>query len=198
MDHANEDTWGSPLVEPFGREALGRVRAVWEDRDALLAVADALPRVFGHGDLHPRNIMLPPDGEQIVAIDWGFCGPAPLGSDLSDLILGSAWLCDIEIADTPAIEQATFGAYGAGLRDAGWDGDPRLLRLGYAVHAALRWGACMPGWASFMLAPEQAPSSERLFGRPAEAVLEQWVRLGEISLELADEARALARGLGLR
>ena len=170
---------------------------MWGERNALLALADALPRVFAHGDLHPRNIMLPPEGERIVAVDWGFCGPAPLGSDLSDLVLGAAWFCDLEAADVPAVEQAAFGAYGDGLRDAGWDGDFRLLRLGYAVAASLRWGACMPGWATYMLGPELAATSEQLFGRPAEAVLEQWVRLGEISLDLAGEARALARELGL-
>jgi hypothetical protein len=57
-------------------------------------------------------------------------------------------------------------------------------------------GACMPGWAWLMLGP-QRPSSERLFARPANAILSAWIALAEVYLDRADEARALARELGV-
>ena len=196
----NADTgaaWRSPLAEPFGATTRERVVRLWADRDDLLAMTEALPHVFGHGDLHPRNILLPAGGHDLVALDWGFCGPAPLGTDLCDLVLLTAWFCDIEIADIPAVEEIAFAGYEDGLRRAGWDGDPRLLRLGYAAAAALRMGACMPGWAWLMLAPERARSSEILFGRPVDAILSAWVALADVYLDLADEARALGGRLGL-
>ena len=55
----------------------------------------------------------------------------------------------------------------------------------------------MPGWAEGMLGPEDARSSERLYGRPVEAVLAAWIVLADACLDLADEARALAVQLGL-
>ena len=80
-----------------------------------------MPQVVGHGDYHPRNILLPPGGDEVVAIDWGFCGPAPLGVDLGDLVTVAAWFCDVEVAEVPAVEQVAF----EGLR-----GRPARRRLG--------------------------------------------------------------------
>lgn len=87
--------------------------------------------------------------------------------------------------------------YEEGLRAAGWDGDARLVRLGYASALALRLGACMPGWAAEMLGPEKAPSSELLYGRPAENILANWIALSDVCLDMADEARDLAARIGL-
>ena len=193
----SSETWRSPLAESFGAKTRERVLRVWADRDALLSILDALPKVFGHGDFHPRNLLLPPGVGEVVALDWAFCGPHPLGTDLADLIGVAAWFCDIEMADFPAIEQAGFTAYVEGLRAAGWDGDARLVRLGYATALALRLGACMPGWAVEMLEPDQAPSSEVLYGHSAETILATWIALEEVCLDLADEAGDLAAKLGL-
>ena len=191
------DAWSSPLSAPFGATTRERVLQVWADRDVLLSIMDGLPHVFGHGDLHPRNVLLPVGGDGVVALDWGFCGPFPLGNDLADLVYVAAWFCDVEIAELATFEYVAFAAYEDGLRTAGWDGDLRLVRLGFATAVALRLGACMPGWAVEMLGPEEARSSELLFGRPVDAVLEAWIAFEDVCLELADEARGLALELGL-
>jgi Phosphotransferase enzyme family len=192
MDADSGEAWCSPFAESFGARTRERVLRVWADRDALLSSIDGLPKVFGHGDFHPRNLLLPTGVDEILALDWAFCGPSPLGTELADLIGVAAWFCDIEMADFPAVEHASFAGYEEGLRAAGWVGDARLVRLGYATAMALRLGACMPGWAAEMLGPEQAPSSELLYGRPAETVLASWIALEDVCLELADEARNLA------
>ena len=191
------DAWRSPLAERFGARTRERVLELWADRDALLSIMDGLPHVFGHGDLHPRNILLPAGGDEVVVLDWAFCGPFPVGNDVADLVYVAAWFCDIEIAELATFEQVAFAAYEDGLRAAGWHGDRRLVRLGFATAVALRLGACMPGWAVEMLGPEQARSSELLYGRPVDAVLAAWIALAEVCLDLADEARALALELGL-
>ena len=197
MDPERGDAWRSPFADSFGARTRERVLRLWADRDALLSSMDRLPQVFGHGDLHPRNILLPAGVKEVVALDWAFCGAFPLGTDLADLVGLAAWFCDIEIADLAAVEQAAFAAYEDGLLAAGWDGDPRLARLGYATAVALRLGACMPGWAAGMLGPERARSSEVLYGRPADAILAAWITLEDIFLDLADEAREVAAQLGL-
>ena len=191
------DAWRSPLVERFGARTRERVLQLWTDRDVLLSIMEQLPQVFGHGDLHPRNILLAPEGDEIVAVDWAFCGAFPLGNDLADLVYLAAWFCDVEIAELATLEQVAFAAYEDGLRAAGWDGDRRLVRLGFATAVALRLGACMPGWAVGRLGPKQARSSELLYGRPVDAVLAAWIALEDCCLDLAEEARALAVELGL-
>jgi Phosphotransferase enzyme family len=196
MHSETGDAWRSPLAASFGQRTRERVVQVWADRDALLSVMDGLPHVFGHGDLHPRNILLAAGADDVVALDWAFCGPFPLRTDLADLVYGAAWFCDVEIAELATVERAAFAAYEDGLRMAGWDGDARLTRLGFATAVALRLGACMPGWAVEMLGPEHARSSERLYGRTVDAVLAAWIALEDVCLDLADEARVLARKLG--
>jgi Phosphotransferase enzyme family len=197
MDPAEGAAWRSPLMDAFDPAVRRRVLTLWADRDALLDLVDRLPRVFGHGDFHPRNLLIPAGRDEVVAFDWGFCGPAPLGGDLADLVSIAAWFCDIAMADVPAVEDAAFAGYLSGLSEEGWEGDPALVRLGYALHASLRSGACMPGWAALMLGPERAGSSETLFRRPVRDVLAAWVELADWCLEQADAARALAAGTGL-
>ena len=196
MDAESGEAWRSPLAESFGptRE---RVLRIWAELGDFLSCLDALPEVFGHGDFHPRNLLLPIGGDELVALDWAFCGPSPLATDLADLVGAAAWFCDIEMADFPAFEQAALAGYGQGLEAAGWEGDARLVRLGYATAMALRLGACMPGWAAEMLGPEQAASSELLYGRPADKVLATWIALEDMCLDLADEARDLSARIGL-
>jgi hypothetical protein len=198
MDPGNADTWNSPPAAAFGAAMRERVLRLWADRDALLTGLDGLPHTFGHGDLHPRNLLLPRDGYDTIALDWAFCGIFPIGNDLADLIGLAAWFCDIDITDIRAVEAAAFAAYENGLRSAGWDGDRRLTRLGYAAAVALRLGACMPGWAAWMLGPERVHRSERLYQRPADAILATWIALADICLDRADEARELTTELGLQ
>jgi hypothetical protein len=192
---AESDAWRSPPAQAFGAGTRERVMRVWAERDALLSTLDGLPQVFGHGDFHHRNLLM--DADAVVALDWAFCGPAPLGAELADLVGMAAWFCDFAMADFPALERSAFAGYEEGLRAAGWDGDARLPRLGYATAIALRLGACMPGWAAVMLQPDEVPSSELIYGRPAEAILATWIALEDACLDLADEARDVAAELGL-
>jgi hypothetical protein len=110
MDVESGEAWRSPLAESFTARTRERVLRVWADRDALLSSVNALPKVFGHGDFHPRNLRLPTGVDEVLALDWAFCGPHPLGTDLADLIGVAAWFCDIEMADFPTIEQSAFAA----------------------------------------------------------------------------------------
>jgi hypothetical protein len=196
MDPANAGTWDSPPAAAFGVARRERILGLWADREALLGALERLPQTFGHGDLHPRNVLLPVDGGDVVAVDWGFCGIFPVGNDLADLIGLAAWFCDLDVDDIPAVEAVAFAAYEDGLRSAGWRGDRRLIRLGYAAGVGLRIGICLPGWAALMLGPEQVLASERLFQRPAEAVLATWIALSDIWLDLADEATRDPCGTG--
>ena len=81
-----------PLVQqifsPAMRSALASLAA---DRRLLLDALSKLPQTLCHRDVFPRNAFLrrTAEGAQTVAIDWAFCGPGPVGSDLVPLVEAS-------------------------------------------------------------------------------------------------------------
>jgi hypothetical protein len=91
------------------------------------------------------------------------------------------------------LDACVFDGYMQGLREAGWPGDARLVRLGYAATAALRY--------TFMSAAEMLGEAgdearyaavERRRGQPIERAIERQGALVCYLLDLADEASALS------
>jgi hypothetical protein len=195
-----ESAWQSPLVRrAFDEPRRSRVLRLWAEKHEFFAAIDWLPQVLCHNDLHRRNLMLREgaDGQgELVALDWAFCGPGAIGADIGGLVATSMYFFEIDPADAEALEATVFDAYLSGLREAGWSGDSRLARLGYASSVALWMGATLPGWAALLLGEGSRSATTAMFGRPAEGVLAGWVTLAEFSLERADEARSLMRELG--
>jgi hypothetical protein len=86
-----------------------------------------------------------------------------------------------------------FGGYLRGLRDAGWAGNPDLVRLGYAAAVGLRW-FLLPDTLRVLTGGARA-----FRGRAQESearAAHEFVLLSRFVLERADEARGLARRLG--
>jgi hypothetical protein len=74
-----------------------------------------------------------------VAIDWEEIGPGPVGAEAATLVFGTLRRGAVPVQQAEELERTALLAYQRGLRDAGWNGDPRLVRLGYAAAVALRW-----------------------------------------------------------
>ncbi len=55
---------------------------------ALAAEADALPQLLSHGDACPNNLLAGEHDDELVMIDFGFWGGAPVGFDLTQLLVG--------------------------------------------------------------------------------------------------------------
>jgi hypothetical protein len=131
----NDDAWAQPLIrahfEPAVRAGLVRLR---ERRKQLLAVIERLPRTVCHLDVWPNNLIRRPGGE-IVLLDWSFVGDGALGEDIGNLIPDSVFdvLLPHELLDE--LDERLTSAYLGGLRDAGWSGDERLVRLGICASA---------------------------------------------------------------
>jgi hypothetical protein len=131
-DHA---AWAQPLVRehfsPSLRKGLVRLHA---QRDRLLATMERLPRTVCHLDVWPNNLIRRPDGE-VVLLDWAFVGDGALGEDIGNLIPDSVFdlLLPHDLLDD--LDAALTRAYLDGLRDAGWEGDERAVRLGICASA---------------------------------------------------------------
>jgi len=195
--------WDDPAVgRLLGQGDRERLTRVWHERAALLAALNRLPRTLAHGDAHRRNLLSRPaaGGELTVAIDWDATGPAPLGEDAGHLV-SSSQIMGADPAQAPALDEAIFGRYLDGLRDAGWRlgaTERDLIRFGYALHAPLNMGLFAGG---SLVAARSRPALRRwledLFGVPLEGALVPLATLTRFTLDLADEARALGRTLGL-
>jgi aminoglycoside phosphotransferase (APT) family kinase protein len=115
-----------PEVDP------SRLAAIWRD---ACAVPGAELRVWVHGDLHPRNVVVR-DGALVGLIDWGDVHGGDAATDVA-----SAWM----LIATARHRREFLDAYGAGealvCRAKGWavhlglalvaSGEPRHTQLGF-------------------------------------------------------------------
>jgi hypothetical protein len=107
---------------------------MWRRREEHLAILDRLPQTLCHGDAQRTNLFLTTNASgqpETVAIDWANISVASIGMDLAQILLLSLNLFDE--AFTRALDTVLFENYLDGMRAAGWQGDPRWIRLGYTA-----------------------------------------------------------------
>jgi thiamine kinase-like enzyme len=117
------------------RQALVRLH---EQRENLLDLMERLPRTLCHLDVWPDNIIRRPEGE-VVLLDWAFAGDGALGEDIGNLI-PNVLVPDEALDD---LDTRLTRAYVSGLREAGWTGDERLVRLAICA-SAVKYDFLMP------------------------------------------------------
>jgi hypothetical protein len=186
----------SPLARRgWPAEQLDRMRAMWGKRDELLAAEAWLPRTVCHGDAVNANLLArtTPDGiEQTVAIDWAFAGIGPLGLDLATLFRSA--LGPVDDGYLATLDRVVFTGYLDGLVAVGWNGDHRLVRLGFAVAVALRYALNpLSGFTASITDDESRRTLELFAGMPFEDFLDGVVRVRNHGLQLAVEALGLYR-----
>jgi hypothetical protein len=199
---ATIDPYQNPIITgAFSPALLARVRQLWDESERFLAVLDRLPQTFSHFDMQRRNLFIRrrADGEdELAALDWANCGIGALGGELSFLVPGNVAMFSVGVADLPALDAAAGAAYLSGLHDAGWRGDPQIVRLGYAAWASLYFGAATPAIASHWTASEAMRNyGWQQFGLGPEELAQQWAGMCEFCIDLGDEALELMETLGL-
>ena len=171
----------------------------WADRELFLAALDQLPKTFGHLDAAPSNVFARrgPSGRlQTVAIDWSHAGIAEVGHGIAPLVFFSFLddrLAPARVAEwAEALDRHVFAGYVRGLQAAGWRGDPKAARFGYAASLALRYGlSCLRRPLMYGLDKSGQTWVEQVRGRPIGEVLDRFAAVHRFVLERADEAREL-------
>jgi hypothetical protein len=125
------------VMKLYPGDALAQILATWDEHEAILDVLDHLPQVFCHQDAFRGNLFNR-QGKTVV-IDWGYLGTAPVGTELVALVLGSVGMFRIPVDTVEELDQRCFESYLQGLREAGWSGDAKLVRMGYAISCLLRY-----------------------------------------------------------
>lgn len=134
-----DDVWQHPLCAAFDRDLRDRLRAAAERHLDLAIEGTGLPQLTSHGDACPNNL-LPAPGEDLMMIDFGFWGAAPVGFDLQTLLVG-----DVQIGRRPAstlaeVDEVIIPAYVEGLRAEGCDIAEAVVRRGHAIRSLLMTG----------------------------------------------------------
>jgi hypothetical protein len=173
--------WEHSLVRNAYPDALReRLWAVWTDRETLLRAVEALPQTISHLDAHRRNLFL--RGDELVAIDWGLLGLAAPGEEIASTLVGTIASGELPVDDAAAFASILYENYLAGLRDAGWSGDERDVRLAFTAAAALR---------SFSIVRLDVADDPQRPDDEAAAVIAGSAALAELLLDFGEEARTI-------
>jgi hypothetical protein len=183
------------LRQCFPPQSISRIRQLWAERETYLAALDRLSQTICHHDAFRRNLFARrgSDGtEQTVAVDWAFLGVGAVGAEVAPLVLGSLLFFEVTDADPHELVETALVEYMTGLRETGWDGDARAVRLGFLATAALLYTVGPVGLVVAELSdPTQYPALERGLGRSMAETVENWVKLQGFQFALADEAQRL-------
>lgn len=179
---------GHPLVRRlYPVDMCAELAELWAQRERVLAALDALPQVLCHNDAFRRNLFL--RSGLLIAVDWAFLGPGPLGSELAPLVSASAAFLGIDRADWADVERAAVAAYCRGLADAGWHGPHEQPRLGFAASSALRyWPGVVRLVLPTLLDEGAHRRAEALLGIPFEEIVDLWADFAAWQARLAAEA----------
>ena len=189
-----------PLVRrAFPPAVADGVMRLWRDMGPLFDALDQLPQTLCHLDANPANLFARrgADGqEQTVAIDWSCVGAAPLGVEIVSLVSSGLMRGMIELAAAQELDELVFADYLAGLCEAGWQGEPRVVRFGYTAASALRYLLAFAGGTiSAALREHRHALEEQRHGRPIEEIMDREGEWRRFLLVLADEAWELLPAL---
>ena len=126
--------WQHPLVAAaFDAELRARMLAASDRVDDYVDELERVPLGTAHGDACTNNVLARRGSQDLVLIDYGFWGEAPVGFDLGQLLIGDVQLGRRPAADLPALEEACVPAYIEGLRAEGDETSAEVVRRAHAL-----------------------------------------------------------------
>jgi hypothetical protein len=164
---ADDRAWDQPLIRdcwpPGLRTGWTRLLA---NRERLLSTMERLPRTFAHLDVWVSNEIARPDGRTVL-LDWAFAGDGAVGEDAGNHIPDAAFDLFWPAERIAELDATVTAAYLAGLRGAGWAGDPAEARLGI-VASCVKYAWLLPGMLARASATEhrayhQVADAEHLY-----------------------------------
>lgn len=167
-----------PLVRRVYPPAVSRTyRALWDSRNAIFKALATLPQTFCHRDAFSQNLMLmprEPGGIELVALDWEHAGVGLIGEEVAQMMAAMLFYLDLRADNMDSLHASILEAYIRGLSDAGWEGDPSIVRLGFAATVALRTGVgFVPFLLPFLMEEQVRIASAEFLGHDPAEITEQ-------------------------
>jgi hypothetical protein len=195
----NKQFWEHPVLRYAFSDALtDKVLRLWSSHDRFLTSLDRLPQTFCHLDAYRPNLFLRRDPQgltQTVAVDWAFTGIAAVGEEIANLLAASLIWFECDAAEVQSLDEVVFSGYLTGLREAGWQGNSQLARLGYITACALRWGIVGLWWLRSLGDPAKEAELETHWNHPLPELVAQWGKTVTYILDLTEEAYQLQQNL---
>lgn len=139
----DDAAWQQPLIRDSWPDGLrDGWRRLLAHRPPLLDVMERLPRTRCHLDLWVSNEIRRPSGE-VVLLDWASAGDGALGEDLGNHVPDAVFDLFWPAGRLAELDVTCFEAYLSGLRQAGWRGDDRDVRLG-VVASCVKYAWLLP------------------------------------------------------
>jgi hypothetical protein len=177
-----------------------RYEQLWGEREVFYRVLEKLPQVLSHFDSQRRNLFIRKNSDnqdELVAIDWAFCGVGALGAELNGLVMGNGYMLEWPSTELINLEAIAYPRYLQGLRDAGWSGNVDLVRLGYDAWKAVYYGLIFPGYTAWWCAHENQDFAMQIYSLAEENLFWKFYPILEFSLDGADSARRLINKTGI-
>ena len=178
-----------PLVSRvWPRDIYEWMLRVWLKYEAWIDRIERQPQTFSHLDAFRRNMFSRWDKQtnlQTVLIDWAFAGNAAVGEEIVPLVAASLNLLEFDYTQAKSLDQVVFEGYIQGLREAGWRGDPQVVRSTYVAASIIRYEGT--GLAVMVADESKHGLLEQIFENPLEELLEVWGNTNRFYYHLADE-----------
>lgn len=149
------------------------IQQVWSERLDILNIIEHLPQTFCHQDAFRRNLFFrytPDKQPEVVAVDWSYSGIAAVGEELAPLVHASLSFGAVPAEAAFRLEQIVLDGYVDGLREAGWQTDPDMIRFSYAATVYWRYviGAFAGEMVPWMLEEHYHTAIEQALGKTME------------------------------
>jgi hypothetical protein len=185
----------APMKQALPQDAERQFMRFWDERERFLDGLDKLPQTFCHQDPVRRNLFIrrTSDGDyETIAIDWAFVGRAAVGMDIAVPLIINLAFWEVDIAQARALASSLYEGYLNGLADAGWTGDPDIIRLGFAASVAGKFIELLMLTATLGLADTaQHESWVEFSGVPIEQNIQLIADIISFVFPFIDEARTL-------
>ena len=189
---ARDNRYVAQAVSP---ESAAALLTLLDMTGSWLDALDRLPQTICHWDAHRANLMsrTRANGDvETVAIDWAGAGWGPIGSELSKLLSQTVIFFGLSPDALPALDAQLFEHYMAGLREAGWTGDERIVRFGYTASSAMRLIVRTATALELAFNDRKRAGYERATGVEFGTLAETFSRTLPYYLSLVDEAGRLS------
>jgi hypothetical protein len=122
-----------PLVRrAYPSDVVDTLLRWWAECEQFLDALDRMPQTLCHFDAFSRNLFTrrtADGGERIVAIDWACVVIGAIGEEPMGLVRDTSFWGDVDRTQVKELDHIAFAGYLEGLREVGWEGDPRQVRL---------------------------------------------------------------------
>jgi len=182
-----------PLTRELWNSQIGeRLRWLWDNKETFFSALSKMPGTLCHGDFNYTNLFarrLPNGEDQTVVIDWQYSGVRQIGEDMAGFIADSSIIpVRRKAAEPKEFTEMMIEAYLAGLRDAGWKGDLRVVRFACLTTLAFPWSFNLLAGLNGNVLNHQITEDNR---RDMDQKLNEYIQTQEFMFGLAEEARTL-------